>query len=191
MSTTTTAPGTRPGPSGIGGERATAAGPVEPSGSLLVMPDVNDQLPAATTDKTLRAVGLTRTGKGTYLATNRRGGELAIGSGEGSDFTPVELLLAAIAGCSAIDVDLITGKRAEPETFDVRTEGHKVRDELGHRLVGLKVTFDVTFPEGSDGDRAREMLPRAMAQTRDRLCTVGRTVAIGEPIEYVTRDGEG
>jgi putative redox protein len=135
--------------------------------------------------ETLRSIDLTRTGEGKYQATNRRGGVLPVGSGDGSDFTPVELLLVAIAGCSAIDVDLITGKRATAEKFDVRTEGHKVRDEQGNHLVGLKVTFDVTFPEGEGGDRAREMLPRALQQTRDRLCSVGRTVAIGEPIEYV------
>jgi putative redox protein len=135
--------------------------------------------------ETLRSIDLTRTGEGSYQATNRRGGVITVGSGEGTDFTPVELLLVAIAGCSAIDVDLITGKRATAEKFDVRTEGHKVRDEQGNHLVGLKVTFDVTFPEGEGGDRAREMLPRALQQTRDRLCSVGRTVAIGEPIEYV------
>lgn len=136
-------------------------------------------------DDTVRRVDLTRLERGRYQATNARGGVLPIGSGEGSEFTPVELLLAAIAGCSAMDVDLITGKRAEPDHFDVRTEGHKVRDELGNRLVGLRVSFDVAFPEGEGGDRAREMLPRALAQTRDRLCTVSRTVAVGEPIEYV------
>ena len=135
--------------------------------------------------ETLRSIDLSRIGEGRYQATNRRGGVLPVGSGEGADFTPVELLLVAIAGCSAIDVDLITGKRATPETFDVRTEGHKVRDEQGNHLVGLKVTFDVRFPEGEGGDRAREMLPRALQQTRDRLCSVGRTVALGEPIEYV------
>jgi putative redox protein len=135
--------------------------------------------------ETLRSIDLTRTGAGSYQATNRRGGVLPIGSGEGTDFTPVELLLAAIAGCSAIDVDLITGKRAQPEKFDVRAEGHKVRDEQGNHLVGLQVTFEVRFPEGEGGDRAREMLPRALQQTRDRLCSVGRTVALGEPIEYV------
>jgi putative redox protein len=135
--------------------------------------------------ETLRSIDLSRVGEGRYQATNRRGGVLPVGSGEGTDFTPVELLLVAIAGCSAIDVDLITGKRATPEAFDVRTEGHKVRDEQGNHLVGLKVTFDVRFPEGEGGDRAREMLPRALQQTRDRLCSVGRTVALGEPIEYV------
>lgn len=135
-------------------------------------------------DDTLRSVELTRTGRGRYRSTNRRGGTLDIGSGEDADFTPVELLLAAIAGCSAIDVDLITGKRAEPDRFEVEAQGHKVRDAQGNHLVGLRVTFDVAFPEGEGGDRAREALPRALAQTRDRLCTVGRTVAIGEPIEY-------
>jgi putative redox protein len=134
--------------------------------------------------ETLRSIHLSRTGEGRYQATNRRGGVLPVGSGDGSDFTPVELLLVAIAGCSAIDVDLITGKRATAEAFDVQAEGHKVRDEQGNHLVGLKVTFDVTFPEGEGGDRAREMLPRALQQTRDRLCSVGRTVQIGEPIEY-------
>jgi putative redox protein len=136
-------------------------------------------------DPTLRAIDLARIGEGRYKATNGRGGVLPIGSGDDPDFSPVELLLAAIAGCSAIDVDLITGRRADAVSFDVHAEGHKVRDEQGNHLVGLTVTFAVQFPEGEAGDRAREALPRALQQTRDRLCTVGRTVAIGEPIEYV------
>ena len=138
-----------------------------------------------TTPDSLRRIDLTRIGAERYKATNDRGGVLPIGSGGDPDFTPVELLLAALAGCSAIDVDLITGRRAQPETFTVRAEGHKVRDEKGNHLVGLKVTFDVTFPDGGAGDRAREALPRAVKQSRDRLCTVGRTVALGEPVEYV------
>jgi hypothetical protein len=56
--------------------------------------------------------------------------------------------------------------------------------------VDLRVTFDVSFPEGPAGDAAREALPRALAQTRDRLCTVSRTVALGEPVEYVVADGD-
>ena len=61
---------------------------------------------------TLRSVGLTKIGEGRFKATNDRGGETFMGAGgDDPDFTPVELLLAAIAGCSAIDVDLITRKR--------------------------------------------------------------------------------
>jgi len=96
----------------------------------------------------------------------------------------VELLLTALAGCGAIDVDLITGKRAAPTSFAVRATGDKVRDEGGNHLTNLRVSFDITWPEGEGGDRAREVLPRTLAQVRDRLCTVSRTVAIGEPVDF-------
>lgn len=131
-----------------------------------------------------RQVDLTRIGEGRYKATNARGGVLPIGSGGDPDFSPVELLLAGLAGCSAIDVDLITGKRAEAISFDVRAEGVKVRDEQGNHLTDLKVTFDVRFPEGEEGDAARGVLPRSLEQTRDRLCSVGRTVALPSPVDY-------
>ena len=131
-----------------------------------------------------RRIDLTKMGEGRYKATNARGGVLPVGSGDDPDFTPVELLLAALAGCGAIDIDLITGKRAEATTFDVTAVGEKVRDDQGNRLTDLRVTFDVRFPEGEDGDRAREVMPRAIAQTRDRLCTVGRTIKVGSDITY-------
>lgn len=138
-------------------------------------------------DPTLRSIDLTRIGEGRYKATNTRGGVLPIGSGHDPDFSPVELLLAALAGCSAIDADLITGKRAEPVSFDVHAEGHKVRDEQGSHLVGLRVSFDLVFPEGEDGDQARAVMPRTLRQIEDRLCTVGRTVALGEPVAYLEK----
>jgi uncharacterized OsmC-like protein len=143
------------------------------------------QTPPEPGPETLRNVDLSQMGAHRWKATNRRGGVLPIGSGEDPDFTPVELLLAALAGCGAVDLDLITGKRAPFETFAARAEGHKVRDEQGSHLVQLSVTFDVTFPPGEDGDKAREVLPRTLQQIQDRLCTVGRTVAIGEPVAYV------
>ena len=135
----------------------------------------------------LRHIDLHKIGVGRFLATNGRGGVLPVGSGDDPDFTPVELLLAALAGCSAIDVDLITRKRAEATTFEVAAEGDKVRDEHGNHLVDLRLTFHVRFPDGEDGDRAREVLPRSVDQSRDRLCTGGRTVQLGAPIEYGVR----
>lgn len=140
--------------------------------------------------ETHRSVDLSRGEDGRYVVTNRRGGRLTIGRGEDDDFTPVELLLAAIAGCSAVDVGLITGKRATPDRFDIRAEGHKVRDEHGNRLVDLALVFDLVFPEGEDGDAARAVLPRSLAQTRDRLCTVSRTVAVATPVAFTTAGEE-
>ena len=131
---------------------------------------------------TLRTVELTRIGEHRYKATNQRGGVLPIGEGDDPDFTPVELLLAAIAGCAAIDVDYITGKRSAPEAFDVHVEGDKVRDEQGNHLTNLRVVFDVTFPEGEAGDAARGVLQSAIERSRDRICTVSRTVALPSPV---------
>ncbi|MGI8415726.1 MAG: OsmC family protein, partial [Nakamurella sp.] len=55
-----------------------------------------------------RSVTLERTAAGRFRAVNARGSVLEFGSGNDPDFTPVELLLAAIGGCSGIDVDILT-----------------------------------------------------------------------------------
>ena len=137
-----------------------------------------------------RSVSMTRLEKGLYEFTNVRGGTMRVGGGgDTADFTPVELLLVAIAGCSGTDVDFITSKRAEPLTFDVTAQGEKIRDEQGtNRMRDLRVRFSVTFPEGEAGDRAREMLPKAIQMSEERLCTVSRTVALGTPIDAAVAD---
>jgi putative redox protein len=143
--------------------------------------------PSATADSH-RSIRLARIGEGRFRADNGRGGETFMGSGgQDPDFTPVELLLAALAGCGAIDVDAITRKRASSTGFEVVAEGEKVRDDQGNRLVDLRLTFDVTFPDDASGDAARASMEAALRQARDRLCTVSRTVAVGTDVEFVSR----
>lgn len=132
-------------------------------------------------DDTLRSVTLRRTAAGQFVATNPRGGELAFGHTEQA-FTPVEMLLAAIGGCTALDVDALTSRRAEPRSFEVEVRADKVRDESGNHLRDIEVTFHVTFPEGAAGDAARQILPQMVARSHDRLCTVSRTVERATPI---------
>ena len=129
-----------------------------------------------------RSVTITRTSAGRYTAVNGRGGVLDFGTGDVDDFTPVELFLTAIGGCTAVDVDILTTRRAEPESFVVQVDGEKVRDEGGSRMEELSVTFRVRFPEGEDGDAARALLPDAVQRSHDRLCTVSRTVELGTPV---------
>lgn len=147
-------------------------------------------LPAGSAEPSdsLRSVELTRIGTHRFKATNVRGGVLPIGDGGDPDFSPVELLLAAVAGCSALDVDYITLKRSEPAGFDVHVEADKVRDDEGNHLTNLKVVFDVTFPDGDAGDAARSVLQSAIERSRDRICTVSRTVALPTPVEMVQKD---
>jgi putative redox protein len=135
-----------------------------------------------TTDSAHRSVRLQRIENSRYVASNDRGGQIRISAGEGTDFTPVDLLLAAIGGCTAIDVDILTSRRAEPEVFEIDIDAEKVRDTAGNHLTDLLVTFRVTFPGGEAGDKARAVLPDAVKRSHDRLCTVSRTVELGTPI---------
>jgi putative redox protein len=136
-------------------------------------------------DGSLRQVMVRRIDHARHEATNTRGARLRFGAGDTAEFSPTELLLVAIAGCTGLDVDYITSRRAEPEHFQVTASGRKVRDEGGNHLVDIKVTFDVRFPADAAGDAARSVLPSAITRSHDRLCTVSRTVQLPTAIEVV------
>ncbi|MFE4634459.1 OsmC family protein [Streptomyces sp. NPDC056773] len=142
------------------------------------------------TADSLRSVTVERTGPGTFTATNSRGDTITFATGSGGGFTPVELFLAAIGGCSAADVDVATSRHAEPTEFSVAVEGHKVEDESGNSLTGLEAAFTVRFPGDEGGDRARTILPRAVKTSHDKLCTVSRTVEAGTPVTVKVVDGD-
>jgi putative redox protein len=132
---------------------------------------------------TLRSVHIERTAAGQYTVRSVRGDTISVGSGAEGSFTPVELLLAAIGCCAAIDVDVITSRRAEPDEFSIVVTGDKIRDQAGgNRMENLAASFTVRFPEGEAGDAAREVLPQAVRTSHDRLCTVSRTVELGTPV---------
>jgi uncharacterized OsmC-like protein len=79
-------------------------------------------------------------------------------------------------------VDLVTSRRAEPDSFTVTVDAVKARDEQGNHLRDIAVTFRVAFPGGEDGDKARAVLPDIVRKSHERLCTVSRTVEIGTPV---------
>jgi uncharacterized OsmC-like protein len=132
---------------------------------------------------THRWIELERAEPGVFVVRNARGHELRVGGDDA--FSPVELLLAAIASCSSADVDAVTSRRAQPERFRARVDAHKVRDETGNILRDIELTFSVRFPAGPDGDAAREALPRAVQASHDRSCTVSRTVESGVPVRVL------
>ena len=129
-----------------------------------------------------REVTVERIANGRFCVINDRGGRIILGTGDGADFTPTELLLAALGGCTAIDVDTLTSRRAEPEAFRIVVEASKVRDAGGNHLTDIEVTYRVAFPPGGAGDEARAILPDVVKKSHDRLCTVGRTIELGTPV---------
>jgi uncharacterized OsmC-like protein len=134
------------------------------------------------TESTQRSITVERVEAGRFAAVNQRGGKILFGTGGDEEFTPTELLLIALGGCTAIDVDILTSRRAEPESFEIEVDADKVRDGGGNHLTNVEITYRISFPPGADGDKARAILPDAVRQSHDRLCTVGRTVEMPTPI---------
>lgn len=132
---------------------------------------------------TLRSVELSRVATGHYRARNAAGAELEFGQGEGL-LSPVELLLAAIAGCSAIDVDTATSRSAEPAEFQVGATAHKIVEEGANRMDDINLSFNLSFGDDDGGRKAASMVERLVALSHDKYCTVSRTVERGTAVSY-------
>jgi len=132
----------------------------------------------------MTTVTITRTALGQYVATNEAGTQLAYGEAEGQ-FSSVELLLAALGGCTGIDVDSITSRHGEPQAFEITVAADKVSTpEAGNRLENVTVTFRLAFPDGEPGDAAREVLPSAAQKSHDRTCTICRSLELPTSVEF-------
>ena len=128
-----------------------------------------------------RSVSLTRESQGVYIARSHSGAEIRFGHNSGG-FGSVELLLAALAGCSGTDLDEMTSRRAEPTVFEATVTATKIGGDEGNSLRDIVVSFHVEFPEGEDGDKARARIEPALRAAHERTCTVSRTVEAGTPV---------
>ena len=122
-------------------------------------------------------VVLHRLETGHYRATNAAGASVEVG-GPGN-LSPVELLLAALGGCTSVDIDVVTARRAQADKFEVAVSGDKITEPGGgHLMANLGVDFRLHF----SGERAAEatgMLQRLITLSHERDCTVSRTVERG------------
>ena len=128
-------------------------------------------------------VTMRRIGPLHYRATNAQGASIDFGRGEGL-LTPVELLLAAAAGCAAVDVDVVTSRRSEPEHFVVHAEGDRINEGGASRLAELRLAFDISFPDTPAGRQAQELVSRVMKISQSTDCTVSRTVEHPTRVEF-------
>lgn len=132
------------------------------------------------------SVELIRTATNRYVARNAAGVEVTFGRGDDL-MSPVELLLAATAGCSSIDVDTVTSRSSEPAEFKVEASGNKIaEDSGGSRLEDLNLSFNLSFPDDEGGRKAAGLVDRLVKLSHDKYCTVSRTVEHGTPVAFET-----
>jgi putative redox protein len=112
----------------------------------------------------------------TVTVTNKHGTELLVDLEGIRGLSPLELLLAALGSCSAVDFALLMRKQRDPvEPLRIEVDGDK--EEM--RMQWLRVRYHV-----ADGHEVRKV-ERAREKTAVDLCTVSRTLAGGCPVEHV------
>ncbi len=101
-----------------------------------------------------------------FVARNTAQGEVKMGSGEPERLSPMEMLLAGLAGCSAVDVVLILQKKRVPLVrFEVAVRGER-RDE--HPRVYTHIHMIYRF--WADGLRPKDA-EQAIRLSHEKYCS--------------------
>ena len=92
----------------------------------------------------------------------------ADGSGEGTGWRPVELLLLGLAGCTGIDVlSILEKKREDVRAFEIEVSGEPRLDEWPHYYGTIDVLYKVTGVGVKPGSVAR-----AIELSEEKYCSV-------------------
>lgn len=133
-----------------------------------------------------KSITVTRDSLDHYVATSNTSGASITFGADPTLLTPPELLLAAIAGCTAIDIDRPASRHTEPESFSVDVEAPVVKDDQGaHHLDEITCTWHLSYPADEQGDLVRKLMPRYFEQAETKLCTVSITVTRGAAVKHV------
>lgn len=136
-------------------------------------------------EKTMR-VQLELIGPAAFEAT-AEGGKLVVDGapeigGEGRGMRPMDLLLASVASCSAMDVLTILRKQKEPlEGLSVSIEGVRP-DEVPSPFVRMKLVF-VARGRALDDHK----LQRAVGLAVEKYCSARATLGAGVAITWEAR----
>lgn len=131
-------------------------------------------------------VTLERVGHAAFEATAGSGGKLVVdGSpdigGEGRGMRPMELLLASVASCAAMDVVkiLVNQQRQPLEALRIEIEGDRA-DAVPAPFTKMRLVFVVK------GDVDEHKLQRAVSLAVDKYCSARANLA-GVDVTWETR----
>lgn len=98
--------------------------------------------------------------------------------GHNSGFRPTQLLLAAVGGCSAIDVVMILKKQKQRiDSFEIEVDGEKEAVEEYSLFRNIVIHFKLK------GEIELEKAERAVQLSIDKYCSVSKTL---EPTAKIT-----
>ncbi len=108
----------------------------------------------------------------------RMDGNTEIGGLEGG-FSPMQLLLAGIGGCSAIDIIGILKKQKQPlEDLQVVVDGDKQSTGTFSEFKTIQLNFIFT------GDLEEKKVKHAIELSLEKYCSVSKALEKGSDISY-------
>jgi putative redox protein len=100
--------------------------------------------------------------------------------GADSGVRPKPLLLAALAGCSGMDVVSVLEKMREPLTwYNMRVEG-EVSEEYPKRYTGMKIIYEFLGSDGLDPEKVE----KAVTLSQEKYCGVSALFQLAIPVEW-------
>ncbi len=119
-------------------------------------------------------------GEHAFLGRAPDGRQVLMGSlGEQRGLSPMELLLASVAGCSGVDVVMILRKMRVPFTdLRIAIQGER-RDEHPRVYVRVHLTYHVWGP-----NLDLKSVERAVRLSLEKYCSAAATVAAHAEITY-------
>jgi len=115
-----------------------------------------------------------------FVGINERNSAIVMDSlpevgGEGVGIKPIELLLIALAGCTAMDViSIMKKKRQDVREFSIEVEGTQ-REDFPKSFREIKLVYRI---KGENIDE--EALKRAIELSEEKYCSVRMTI-LGMP----------
>ncbi len=120
-----------------------------------------------------------------FKATNETGNEIAMDAspnigGEGTGMRPMEMLLAALGGCSGIDVVSILKKKKQDFTkFEIEISGDRDSNEVPSLYKSIHVDFHFEG-ESINNDK----IIQAVDLSIQKYCSVAKTLEKSAVITY-------
>jgi len=121
-----------------------------------------------------KRVSLTHTGGSRFVARSGSGHDIVVDNAAGNTGPrPTELLLAALAGCTAMDVvEILAKKRQVVDGYSVEVTGTQ-------RETAPNVFTDITVVHTVEGNVETAAVRRSIELSATKYCTVSAQIAAG------------
>ena len=118
------------------------------------------------------------------VAENEDGNEVHIDGapsigGEGNGFRPMQLVNAALGGCSSMGLlSILKKQRQEVQNYSVSIEAEREKDKTPSLFENIRVEFSF------EGNLNPEKVKRAVSLTMDKYCSVAKILEKTAKITY-------